>query len=82
MSSGSQPKVRFSTKMPNGDFLTLAVWPGKRDPSAEVLTIQIRHPSDTGWETIGRLAVYRPADGNYSQLPDRPAAKDSQKLVE
>ncbi|MCJ7504921.1 hypothetical protein MUP05_00400 [Candidatus Bathyarchaeota archaeon] len=75
MSGGSQPKVRFSAKMQNGDFLTLAVWPGKSDPSAEVLTIQVRHPSDAGWETIGRLAVYRRTDGAYSQLPERPATK-------
>lgn len=76
MSSGSQPKVRFSTKMQNGDFLTLAVWPGKSDPSADVLTIQVRHPSETGWETIGRLAVYRRVDGSYSQLPERPPTRN------
>ena len=60
--------------MPNGDFLSLTIWPGKSDPTAEVLTVQVRRQSDQGWETISRLAVYRTADGKYSQLPERPTA--------
>ena len=82
MSGKAQPKARFSVKLPNGDFLTLAIWPGKSDPTAEVMNIQIRHPGDEGWETTGKLAVYRTADGRYSQLPERrqppsPAPTDS-----
>jgi len=75
MSSGVQPKARFSTRMQSGDFLSMAVWPGKSDPSAEVLTIQVRHSTGSEWETIGRLAVYRSANGAYSQLPERPPTK-------
>jgi hypothetical protein len=71
MSRKTQPRARFSVKLLNGDFLTLAIWPGKTDPTAEVINIQIRHPGDGGWETTGRLAVYRTADGTYSQLPER-----------
>jgi len=71
MSSKIQPKARFSVRLQNGDFLTLAIWPGKSDPTAEVINIQIRHPGDEGWETTGRLAVYRTADGLYTQLPER-----------
>ncbi|GEM_PF-520889 len=70
LSERQQPKVRFSTRLPNGDFLSFAVWQGKSDPSAEVLTIQIRHFKDEFWETVGRLAVYRTADGRYTQLPE------------
>ncbi|MEM3608323.1 MAG: hypothetical protein QW238_05620 [Candidatus Bathyarchaeia archaeon] len=76
------PKARFSSRLPNGDYLTLAVWPGKRDPTAEVLTIQIRRLEADSWRTIGRLAVYRSSDGNYSQLPERQPlteAEDSQE---
>jgi len=58
--------------MPNGDYLSLTVWPGKSDPTAEVLTVQVRHQSSQGWETTTRLAAYRTADGKYSQLPERP----------
>jgi len=43
MSIRSQPKARLKTGLPNGDFLTLTVWPGKSDPTAEVITVQIRH---------------------------------------
>jgi len=68
----SYPKAKFSNRLPNGDFLTLSVWSGKKDPKAEVLTVQIRHMAGVEWETVGRLAVYRTGDGNYSQLPERP----------
>lgn len=77
-----QPKGRFSTRLSNGDFLTLAVWPGKKDPSAEVLTVQIRHHTGESWETTGRLAVYRTVDGTYSLLPERqPLRKPSEVAV-
>jgi len=71
LSGRSQPKARFSSRMPNGDFLSLSVWAGKSDPAAEVLTVQVRHYSGELWETVGRLAVYRNAEGFYSQLPER-----------
>ena len=67
----SQPKASMRTRLPNGDFLTLSVWPGKSDPTSEVITVQIRHLSGERWETVGRLAAYRTADGSYSQLPER-----------
>ena len=71
MSVRSQPKASVRTRLPNGDFLTLTVWPGKSDPTAEVITVRIRHLSGDRWETVGRLAAYRTADGRYSQLPER-----------
>ena len=71
MSTRSQPKARLKTRLANGDFLTLTVWSGKSDPTAEVVTVQIRHLSGENWETVGRLAAYRTADGGYSQLPER-----------
>jgi len=77
--SGSQPKARFSSRLPSGDYLTLAVWAGKKDPTAEVLTIQIRHSTGNSWETTGRLALYRAGDGNYSQLPERQPPKETQE---
>jgi hypothetical protein len=77
--SGSQPKARFSSRLPNGDYLNLTVWAGKKDPTAEVLAIEIRHSAGSSWETTGRLAVYRTGDGNYSQLPERQPAKETQE---
>jgi len=67
----SYPKFKFSNRLPNGDYLTLAVWSGKKDSTAEVLTIQLRHMEDDDWITAGRLAVYRTNDGIYSKLPER-----------
>jgi hypothetical protein len=65
MSQKIQPKYRFSKSLDNGDYLTLAVWPGKSKPEDEVLSIQIRRVEGE-WKTVGRLAVYRAIDGIYS----------------
>ncbi len=73
------PKARFSTKLPNGDFLGITIWAGKSDPAAEVVTVQIRHPTGDGWETTARIALYRTSDGKYSLLPERPVTKSSEK---
>jgi len=67
----AQPKASMWTRLNNGDFLVLTVWPGKSDPSADVIVVQIRHPSGDRWETVGRLAAYRTADGKYTKLPER-----------
>jgi len=75
MSVPSHPKVSFRNRLDNGDFLSLTVWAGKSDPNAEVITVQIRRLKGDVWETVGRLAAYRTADGNYSQLPERAAQK-------
>ena len=73
------PKARFSTKLPNGDFLGITIWAGKTDPNAEVVTVQIRHPSGSEWETTARIALYRTTDGKYSLLPEKPVTKSSEK---
>ena len=75
MSVPSHPKVSFRNRLDNGDFLSLTVWAGKSDSNAEVITVQIRRLNGDVWETVGRLAAYRTADGNYSQLPERAAQK-------
>lgn len=75
MSVRKQPKVSLRTRMPNGDFLTLTVWPGKSDPTAEVITVQVRRLVGEAWETVGKLAAYRTVDGKYSQLPERREQK-------
>ena len=86
MESGkSKPKARFSTRLPNGDYLQLAVWAGKTDPAAEVVNVQVRHMSEGEWTTLARLAVYRAKDGSYTQLPDRspaPSSKATNKQLE
>ena len=77
-SAKSKPKARFSTRLPNGDYLQIAVWAGKTDPAAEVVNVQVRHVSNVGeWMTAGKLAVYRAKDGSYTQLPDRPQTPSS-----
>jgi hypothetical protein len=76
MSQKIQPKYRFSKRLDNGDYLTLAVWPGKSKPEDEVLSIQIRRVEGE-WKTVGRLAVYRAIDGIYSQLAEQNTASSA-----
>ena len=71
LTSTSQPKARFYTRLNSGDYLNITIWPGKTDPSAEVIVAQIRRREGDNWETVGSLAIYRSSDGSYNQLPDR-----------
>lgn len=71
MSTTSQPKARFYSRIRENDYLGLTVWRGKADPEAEVIVVQIRRRNGDNWETVGRLAVYRTTDGAYSKLPER-----------
>jgi len=71
LSSTSRPKGRFYTRVNEQDFLGITIWPGKTDPTAEVLVVQLRRRDGDDWETVGRLAVYRTSDGMYSKLPER-----------
>ena len=48
----------------------MAVWPGKSDPEAEVVSVQLRR-YDGDWKTLGRVALYRAKDGVYSELPEK-----------
>ena len=50
--SPSQPKARFYTRINEKDYLGVTVWPGKADPSAEVITLQLRRNEGDNWETI------------------------------
>lgn len=74
MAERQKYKARFTSKLPSGDFLGVTIWPGKTDPNAEVLSIQIRRQGSTGWETVHRVAIYRTGDGRYSLLPERAPA--------
>ncbi len=71
LSSTSQLKARFYTRLDERDFLGLTVWHGKTDPTAEVIVVQLRRRDGDKWETVGRLAVYRTSEGMYSKFPER-----------
>ena len=70
LNSTSQPKARFYTRLSEQDYLGISVWPGKADPTAEVIVVQLRRRDGDDWETVGRLAAYRTSDGAYSKLPE------------
>jgi hypothetical protein len=70
MSEKTRPKFSVSKKLGGGEFLNVAVWPGRSDPEAEVVSIQLRK-FDGDWKTRTRVALYRTKDGTYSELPER-----------
>jgi hypothetical protein len=68
----AKPKGSFLSRLPNGDLLNMVIWPGKSDPQAEIIAVEVRrYRSDTEWETIGRLAVYRDQKGKFILLPEK-----------
>ena len=67
----ARPKQSFRISLPDGSNLSLAVFATKNNPAAEVISVQITRIVDDNWVTDAKLAVYRSAEGNYSQLPDR-----------
>ena len=74
MSAKSRPKFSFSKKLGGGEFLNVAVWPGRSNPQDEVVSVQLRR-YDGDWKTLGRIALYRTNDGTYSELPERTSAQ-------
>jgi hypothetical protein len=70
MSEKSRPKYSFSKRLESGEFLNVAVWPGRSNPEDEVVTVQLRK-FDGSWRTLARLALYRTKDGTYSELPEK-----------
>ncbi len=72
MSEKSRPKFSFSKKLGGGEFLNVAVWPGRSNPEDEVVSVQLRK-FDGSWKTVSRLALYRTKDGAYTELPEKSA---------
>jgi len=70
----SRPKASFRLRLSEEEFLSVGIFPTKKDPTAEVISVRVsRMPKAPGddWETVGRIALYRSPEGDYSQLPDR-----------
>ena len=67
----ARPKQSFRIPLPDGSNLSLAIFPTKKDPTAEVISVQITRIVNDNWVTEAKLAVYRSPEGDYSQLPNR-----------
>lgn len=78
MSEKSRPRYSFSRRLEGGEFLNVAVWPGKSNPEDEVVTVQLRK-FDGNWKTLARLALYRTKDGTYSELPEKARGPEQQE---
>ena len=66
-----KPKESFRLPLPDGRNLSIAIFPTRNDPEAEVISVQVSRRTEDNWETEGRIAVYRSREGYYSRLPDR-----------
>jgi len=66
-----RPKESFRIPLGDGKTLSVAIFPTRKDPRAEVISVQVQKYEDEKWENIGKIAVYRSPEGNYSRLPDR-----------
>ena len=66
-----RPKESFRMPLGDGKTLSVAIFPTKKDPKAEVISVQVQQYSDEIWENVGKIAIYRSPEGNYSRLPDR-----------
>jgi len=64
-------KGRFYAQLPDGNFLSVTVWPSKNTPNSDVIVTEIRKPLEKGWETVTRLAIFRTPEGRYVHLPER-----------
>jgi hypothetical protein len=66
-----RPKESFRVRLDDGKTLSIAVFPTKKNPAAEVISVQVQNYEDETWKSFGKIAIYRSPEGNYSQLPDR-----------
>lgn len=66
-------KAKFTIQLGDSrqEYLGFAVWSTRNDPRAEVIAVDVRQREGDSWKTVGRLAVYRDADGQYRKLPER-----------
>ena len=65
------PKANFRIPLEDGSNLSLSIFATRKDPEAEVIVAQISRKVEENWENLGRIAVYRSREGNYSRLPER-----------
>lgn len=67
-----QPKASFKLRLNDTDSLRIVFWATKKDLNAEVIVAEIQRRSESSWESVGKIAVYRSPEGELSQLPNHP----------
>jgi hypothetical protein len=64
----SKPKESFRTQLNDRKFLSIHIFPTRYDSEAEVVVALISQKNESGWESVGRLAVFRSPNGKYTRL--------------
>jgi hypothetical protein len=52
-------------------YLNIAIWPGTKDPSADVIRVSVDGLKNGEWGEVEKISIYRDDQG-YRELPKRP----------
>lgn len=58
--------------------LNIAIWPGRKDPTADVIHIQISGLVNEAYENVAEISLYRDGEG-YRKLPPRRQVEKKQE---
>lgn len=61
-------------------YLNVGIWPGTKDPTADVIQVRISGLKNDSWEEIGRISIYRDGQG-YRELPPRQPPEQRQEPI-
>ncbi len=59
-------------------YLNVAIWPGTKDPTADVIQIRLSGLKNEEWIEIGRISLYKDGQG-YRKLPPRKQPEQQQE---
>jgi hypothetical protein len=59
-------------------YLNVAIWPGTKDPTADVIQIRLSGLKNEEWIELGRLSLYKDDQG-YRKLPPRQQPEQQQE---
>jgi hypothetical protein len=62
-------------------YLNVAIWPGTKDPSADVIRVSVDGLKNEEWVEAERISIYRDQQG-YRELPKRPSPTQEQNKIE
>ena len=82
------PRDKFGIDLDKESFnklefprLSIAIWPGRKDPSTDVIHIQIRGLVNENYENVAEISLYRDGEG-YRKLPPRQQVEQKQETLE
>ena len=62
-------------------YLNVAIWPGTKDPKADVIQIRLSALKNEEWIELGTISLYRDEQG-YRKLPPRQQVEQKQETID